>query len=86
MTTMELHQPPRPGQVIREQFRATALSLRIPAIVLASVGALLMVIVFIDFLNGRGGVEFAPQLSMLPAFAGLFLPIALWYRDRPFGH
>ena len=85
MTTMELHQPPRPGQVMREQFRATALSLRIPAIVLASVGALLMVIVFIDFLNGRGGVEFSPQLSMLPAFAGLFLPIALWYRDRPFG-
>ncbi|MFL5488603.1 MAG: hypothetical protein ACJ8AJ_08985 [Gemmatimonadaceae bacterium] len=85
MTSMELHDPPRIRQVIREQFKATALSLRMPAIGLAGIAAVTTFLAFADFLRGQGGVEFAPELSMIPAFAGVLLPIAVWQSERRFG-
>jgi hypothetical protein len=73
---------------IREHLKATALSLRTIAIIVASLGVLATLLVFSDFIRGRGGVEFAPELSMIPAFAGLLLPVAMWPREKLFdgGH
>jgi len=75
---------PRIGQVIREQFRETSLILRVPAMIVGAIGIVVTFLALADFLNGRGGVEFAPQLSMIPAFAGVLLAIGVWHRDRPF--
>lgn len=85
MTSTELHRLPRLGQVIREQLKATALSLRLPAFGVAALATVVTLLAFADFLRGRGGVEFAPELSMIPAFAGALLPIALWQSERRFG-
>ena len=85
MTSIELHRLPRLSQVIREQFKVTALSLRIPALALAGLATVTAGLAFADFLRGRGGVEFAPALSMIPAFAGALLPIAVWQHERRFG-
>jgi hypothetical protein len=84
MTTVELHHPPRFADVVREQFKATALSLRLPAIGAAAITAVVTFLAFADFFSGRGGVEFAPELSMVPGLAGVILPIAAWYSDRRF--
>src|SRR5688572_6042435 len=85
MTSIELHSVPRFGQVIREQFKAIALSLHLPAIGVGFLASVVTLLAFADFLRGRGGVEFAPELSMIPAFAGLVLPIALWRTEQRFG-
>lgn len=85
MTSAELHHPPRPGEVMREQLKVTALSLRLPAIALAAIAAVVTMLVVADFLRGHGGVEFAPELSLIPAFAGALLPIAVWQSERRFG-
>lgn len=85
MTSTELHRPPRLSQVIREQFKATALSLRMPAFALAGLATVTTMLAIADFLRGRGGVEFAPALSLIPAFAGAVLPIAVWQSERRFG-
>jgi len=85
MTTMELHARPRFGHVIREQFKAAALSLHLPAIGVAALTAIVTMLAFSDFVRGKGGVEFAPELSMIPAFAGLLLPIAVWQSEKRFG-
>lgn len=85
MTTIELHALPRFGHVIREQFKAAALSLHLPAIGVAALTAIVTMLAFSDFVRGRGGVEFAPALSMIPAFAGLVLPIAIWKSEQRFG-
>jgi len=85
MTTTPLHHPPRLSQVVREQLRVTALSIRLPAIALAAIAAVVTMLVIADFLRGRGGVEFAPELSLIPAFAGALMPIAVWLNEQRFG-
>jgi hypothetical protein len=85
MTSIELHQPPRFRQVVREQFKSIALVLRFPAIVTAGLATVATFLAVADFVRGRGGVEFAPELSMIPAFAGALLPVALWFSERRFG-
>src|SRR6476659_6911343 len=85
MTSTELHGMPRMRQVIREQLAATALSLRLPAIGVAGLATLVTMLAIADFLRGRGGVEFAPELSMIPAFAGMLLPVAVWQSEKRFG-
>lgn len=85
MTSIALNSLPGFGRVIREQFKAAALSLHLPAIGVAFVGGVASMLAFADFLRGRGGVEFAPELSLIPAFAGVALPIALWRNEQRFG-
>jgi hypothetical protein len=85
MTSIELHRLPRLSQVIKEQFKAIALSLRMPALALAGLATVTAALAIADFLRGRGGVEFAPALSMIPAFAGAVLPIGVWQSERRFG-
>ena len=85
MTNAELHPTPRLGQVMREQLSVTALSLRLPAIVLAAIAGLVTMLAIADFLRGRGGVEFAPQLSVIPALAAVLVPIAVWQSEKRFG-
>ena len=48
-TTIVLAQPPRFGQVVREQIRATALSLRIPAMIGGVLTALATVMALADY-------------------------------------
>jgi hypothetical protein len=85
MTTTPLHHPPRLSQVVREQLRVTALSIRLPAIALGAIAAVVAMLVIANFLRGRGGVEFAPELSLIPAFAGALMPIAVWLNEQRFG-
>jgi hypothetical protein len=82
-TAAEASQPPRFGHVVREQIRATALSLRIPAMIGGVLVALATVISLADHFSGRGtGVEFAPELSLMPAFAGVILAVTSWLAQR----
>jgi hypothetical protein len=85
MTSIQLHRIPRLSHVIREQFKAVAMSLHLPAIAAAGLSTVVTALAMSDFLRGRGGVEFAPQLSLIPALAGLALPIAVWQGERRFG-
>ena len=85
MTSTQLHPIPRYGHVIREQLESVTLSLRLPIIGVAALGTIVTVLAFADFGRGKGGVEFAPELSMIPAFAGILLPFAVWLSERPFG-
>ena len=85
MTSRELHHPPRLTQVMREQLKVVALSLRLPAIGVAAIVALATVLALVHFMRGQGGVEFAPELSLIPAFAGALLPIAVWQSEQRFG-
>jgi hypothetical protein len=85
MMNAELHPTPRLGEVMREQLRITALSLRLPAIVLGAIAGLVTMLAIADFLRGRGGVEFAPELSVIPALAAVLLPIAVWQNEKRFG-
>jgi hypothetical protein len=82
---MSEHRTPTTGEVIREQFNAIAVALRIPIFIASALLIVVTFLAFSDYLQGRGGVEFAPELSMIPAFVGALLPIAVWQRDRPFG-
>jgi hypothetical protein len=85
MTSTDLRTSPRPRDVLREQVKATALSLRVYAIAVAALTTVVTMLVLTDFMRGRGGVEFAPELSMIPVFAGILLPIAMWQSERRFG-
>lgn len=85
MTTIQLHRVPRLSHVIREQFKAVAMSLHLPAIAVGGLATVVTALAMSDFLRGRGGVEFAPQLSLIPALAGLVLPVAVWRGERRFG-
>ena len=81
-TTIAVAQPPRFGQVVREQVRATLLAIRIPAIIAGALLALATFFVFFDHFRGRGGVEFAPELSLIPAFAGVIIAVTSWLAER----
>ena len=82
-TTIVVAQPPRFRQIAREQIRATALSLRIPAMIGGVLTVLATVIALADYFSGRGtGVEFAPELSLMPAFAGVILAVTPWLAQR----
>jgi hypothetical protein len=85
MTNTQLHNRPRFSHVLREQIRFVVLSLRLPLIGVAALGIVATGLVLIDFASGRGGVEFAPALSLIPAFAGILLPFAVWLSEKPFG-
>ncbi|HJQ10647.1 MAG TPA: hypothetical protein VJ840_06390 [Gemmatimonadaceae bacterium] len=85
MTDTQLQQPPRLGQVIREQFKATALVLRAPAIAAGGLALFATFLAFADFFRGRASVEFSPELSMIPAIAGGLIPIAVWFGEQRFG-
>lgn len=86
--SVELHSGPTLSTAVREHIKATALSLRAIAIPSAITGVVATLLALADFFRGRGGIEFAPELSMIPAFVGAILPIAIWSREKPFssGH
>ncbi len=82
---MSAHTLPRRRVVLAEQIRTVTLMLRVPAL-LATVGILLSTAVNVwDFVNGRGGVEFAPALSMLSGCVGAVLPVGVWTRTERIG-
>lgn len=85
MTSSALHEAPKVGAIIRQQFKSTALSLRIPALIAAAITVVVTFLVLADFFNGRGGIEFAPSLSMIPGFAGIILAGVAWYGERRSG-
>ena len=85
MTNAELHPTPRLGRIMREQLSVTALSVRLPAIALSAIAGLVTMLAIADFLRGRGGVDFAPELSVIPALAAVLLPIVVWQSENRFG-
>lgn len=85
MSHPALHPTPRLADVFREQVRAVALALRVPAL-----GALVLLVLgtalaIAEFVTGGGAVDFAPELSMLPGMVGFLFPIAVWKGERRFG-
>ncbi len=81
----ELHQTPRFGQIVREQFSATALSLRPYVSIGIVIGAVATFLAYADYFRRGVGTEFAPQMSLIPALAGIVLPVVLWQKERLFG-
>lgn len=84
MRSPEMHKTQAFGYVIREQLKVTVLSLRPYIIIAGALAAVATFLAFADYFRGRGGVEFAPELSMIPAIAGVLLAIAIWQSERPF--
>src|SRR5690349_8393681 len=85
MTATPLHNAPTFNDVVREQFKATAHALNLPAIIAAALTVNATMIALADFFRGHGGVEFSPDMSMIPAFAGIVLAIIVWHRQKQFG-
>ena len=85
MTSTELHSLPRLGRVIREQLKSVAMMLRLPAIAAAALAAVALMLAIANFLRGGNGVDFAPELSLIPAFTGALLPFAVWHNEQRFG-
>ena len=81
-----LHAPPVMRDVLREQLRAVALVLRLPAIAAASLLAIATVLVIGEFMTGGGSVDFVPELSLFPGMAGALLPIGVWRGEQRFGN
>ena len=79
-----MHKTQAFGYVIREHLKVTVLSLRPYIIIAGALAAVATFLAFADYFRGRGGVEFAPELSMIPAIAGVLLAIAIWQSERPF--
>src|SRR5688572_6966221 len=85
MSNPALHPTPRLADVLREQVRTVALSLRRPtlvALILLSLGSALAIA---EFITGGGSVDFAPELSLLPGIVGFLFPIAVWKAEHRFG-
>ena len=80
----ELHRVPRYSQVIREQLKAVATLLRLPAVAAAALALVAMILAIASFVRGGNGVDFAPELSLIPAFAGALLPFAVWHNEQRF--
>jgi len=85
MSHPALHPPPRFANVVREQVRAVALALRVPAMAALAVLVLGSGLAIGEFITGGGAVDFAPELSMVPAFVGLLFPIGVWKGENRFG-
>jgi hypothetical protein len=85
MSQPALHPTPRLADVLREQVRAVALGLRLPALVVLGVLVLGSALAIAEFITGGGPVDFAPELSMVPGFVGLLFPIAVWKGEKRFG-
>ena len=81
----ERHPTPAPRTVLRAQVRVVALALRWPAMAAAALLAAATVLIVADFARGRGGIDFDPQLSMLPGIVGLLLPVGVWRGENRFG-
>jgi hypothetical protein len=80
------HRPPPTRDVLREQLRAVALVLRLPAIAAASLLAVGTTLVIGEFVTGGGGVDFVPELSLFPGMVGALLPIGVWRGEERFGN
>lgn len=85
MSHPALHATPRFADVVREQVRAVALALRLPAMAALVVLVLGSALAIAEFVTGGGAVDFAPELSMVPAFVGLLFPIGVWKGENRFG-
>lgn len=75
---------PRRRDALREQIRAVALSLRWPAALIAALIALLSILIGRDIAHGEV-IDFHPEQFLLPALAGVLLPIAVWRDEDRFG-
>ena len=85
MTQPTLHAVPRIRDVVREQIRAVALALRIPAIAAVSLMTIGTLLTIGEFVSSGGAVDFAPELSMIPGIVGLLFPIGVWKGEDRFG-
>ena len=85
MSHPDLHATPRFADVVREQVRAVALSLRLPAMAALAVLVVGSGLAIAEFITAGGAVDFAPELSMIPAFVGLLFPIGVWKGENRFG-
>jgi len=84
-TSSALHATPRLNDVLREQIRAVALSLRVPVFLAVALATVATVLVVAERITGGGSVDFAPELSMVPGALGFLLPIAVWKNEDRFG-
>lgn len=85
MTEWALRPIPRPRGVLREQVRAVALALRVPAIATAALLGVATLMAIAEILRGFDAIDFHPERWVLPALAGALLPIGVWMGEERFG-
>jgi len=79
------HQTPRWRDVVLEQIRIVALSLRREAMVLAVVVGIVTIIIAIDIIGGRAGTWFDSDEWTGVCFLSFFFPFAVWRGEKRFG-
>ena len=85
MTRPTLHPLPHARAVLREQTRAVATGLRVPALAVLAALLVATVLIAVERLKGGGSMDFVPERSMLPGMAGLLLPVGVWMGEQRFG-
>ena len=85
MRETALHATPTPGAVLREQLRTVGLTLRAPAAVAAVLALAMALLIGLGVVESGTRLDFHPEMSMLPAMAGLVLPLAVWWGEQRFG-
>lgn len=71
--------------VLREQVRAVAFTLRTPALVTAALLVVGTGAIALEFFRNGRGFDFAPESSMMPGMVGLLFPIVVWLGEERFG-
>ena len=78
MTQPTLHSTPAARNVLVEQIRAVALTLRMPAVAAAVLLAIATVLVIGERVTGGGPVDFATELALIPGLVAALLPVGVW--------
>jgi len=85
MTQTVLHPTPSPATVLREQFRAVGLALRIPILVAWGLLLLATLLAVADLRGAGMAIDFHPDQWLVPGVTGLLLPLLLWPGEESFG-
>jgi hypothetical protein len=73
-----LHATPRLRDIALEQIRAVALVLRAPALGALTLGGIATLLFVVEMVREGERIAFHPERWLLPAIAGLLLPVLIW--------
>jgi hypothetical protein len=85
VTDWTLHRSPPLRDVVREQIRVVGLALRREALVVASVLAIVTLIIAIDIVHGNAATWFDSDEWAGVGVISFLFPFAVWRRERRFG-
>lgn len=76
---------PQARDVLRAQFRAIGLALRVPMLAAVLLGTAATITIAIQIASGDMNAGFLTEPSGLPGIIGALLPVAVWAREERFG-